>query len=327
MGKIPEKLIEKFLSGKRLTADEFILLDELLGDLHSKNEVYYWLEENWRNSQPESVALQFDQIRKKIRSSSVKAKMNRLFVVLSKAAAVLFIPLFAAALYFYSNQTSSAGYLTLTTQKGEQTSVILPDGSKVWLNVDTKLSYPSDYGVSSRNLRLEGEAYFEVEKNKELPFEVTSGNISTTALGTRFIVSAYPENSEVRSSLVKGSVQVRLGNNSDLLMPGQQFVYNRSKSSVVIRNFDENFELAWKNDQLIFRFTSFDDIISELEKWFDIDIQYDPAQFESETLTVRFEEFESLETILQVMAKTNDFKYTIEDKIVKIKKQDIEPMK
>ncbi len=318
--KMPDKLIGKFISGKRLTNDELILLDKLLNNLQYKKEIYYWLEENWQQSQPESVALQFEQIREKIRISSVKARMNRLFIVFSKAAAVLFIPLLAAALYFYVSQIYSSGLLTLTTQKGEQTSVILPDGSKVWLNVDTKLSYPIDYGVNSRNLELEGEAYFEVEKNEKLPFEVGSGNIVTKALGTRFIISAYPESFEVKSSLVKGSVEVKYGKNVKILKPGQQLVYNKNRSSAGVKSFNENYELAWKNNQLMFQLVPFEDVIAELEKWFDINIEYNPSEFQSETLTVRFEEYETLETILKVIAKANGFKYTIEDKVVKIRK-------
>ena len=316
--KIPEKLFGKFIAGKRLTNDEFILLDKLLNNLQFKEEVNQWLEENWQQSQPEDVKLQFKQIREKIRLSSLKIRMNRLFIVLGKAAAVLFIPLLAAVLYFYFSQTTSSELLTLTTQKGEQTSVILPDGSKVWLNVDTKLSYPVDYGVKSRNLKLEGEAYFEIEKNNELPFEVASANIITRALGTRFAVSAYPENSEVESSLVKGSVEIKYGTKSELLKPGQQLVYNKNKPEVTIKTFDENVELAWKNNQLVFRLTPFQDVITELEKWFDINIEYDPAAFKSETLTVQFEKYESLETILRVIAKANGFKFNIKDKNVKI---------
>ncbi|MCF6333604.1 MAG: DUF4974 domain-containing protein [Draconibacterium sp.] len=320
MDKISDKLIVKFIAGKRLTNDDFVLLDKLLNNLKYKKETHYWLEENWQNSQSESVALQFAQIRNKIRISSLKSRMNRLFIVLGKAAAVLFIPLLAAALYYYVNQSTSAGLLTLSTQKGEQTNVILPDGSKVWLNVDTKLSYPVDYGVNSRNLEIEGEAYFEVEKNEELPFEVGSGNIVTKALGTRFIISAYPESFEVKSSLVKGSVEVKYGKNVEILKPGQQLVYNKNRSSVEIKSFDENYELAWKNNQLVFQLMPFEDVIAELEKWYDVKIEYNPTLFKSETLTVRFEKHETLETILKVIAKANGFKYTIEDKIVKIRK-------
>ena len=318
MDKMSDKLIGKFLAGERLTNDEFILLNKLLNNAQYKEEFNHWLEENWQLSQPEDVQLQFKQIREKIRFSSLQARMNRLFIVLGKAAAVLFIPLLAAVLYFYFNQNTSSELLTLTTQKGEQTSVILPDGSKVWLNVDTKLSYPVDYGVKSRNIELEGEAYFEVEKNDELPFEVASANIVTRALGTRFVVSAYPENSTIKSSLVKGSVEVKFDRKNELLKPGQQLVYNKNKPEVKIKTFDEDYELAWKNKELVFRLTPFADVITELEKWFDVCIEYNPAEFKSETLTVQFEKYESLETILRVIAKANGFKFTIKDKNVKI---------
>ncbi len=320
MDKVPDKLIGKFLEGKRLTNDEYILLDKIINNLQFEEEVSHWLEDNWQHSQPEDVKLQFKHIREKIRLTSLKIRMNRLFTILGKAAAVLLIPLIATTLYFHFNQNTSSELLTLTTQKGEKTSVILPDGSKVWLNVDTKLSYPVDYGVNSRKLELEGEAYFEVEKHDELPFEVTSDNIVTRALGTRFVVSAYPENSFVKSSLIKGSVEVQYGSKSELLKPGQQLFFNKNKPEIAIKTFEENYELAWKHNQLVFRLTPFEDVITELKKWFDVYIEYDPAQFKTETLTVQFEEYESLETILRVIAKANGFKYTIKDKNVKITK-------
>jgi ferric-dicitrate binding protein FerR (iron transport regulator) len=175
-----------------------------------------------------------------------------------------------------------------------------------------------DYGVKSRNIELEGEAYFEVEKNDELPFEVASANIVTRALGTRFVVTAYPENSTIKSSLVKGSVEVKFDRKNELLKPGQQLVYNKNKPEVKIKTFDEDYELAWKNKELVFRLTPFADVITELEKWFDVCIEYNPAEFKSETLTVQFEKYESLETILRVIAKANGFKFTIKDKNVKI---------
>ena len=107
---------------------------------------------------------------------------------------------------------------------------------------------------------------------------------------------------------------------NEILKPGQQLVFNKNSLSIAIKSFDENYELAWKNDQLIFHLMPFEDVITALEKWFDVNIDCNPSQFKSETLTVRFEEYESLETILQVIAKANGFKYTIEDKVVKIRK-------
>ncbi len=322
MEKMYDILISKFISGKRLDEDEYILLDKLFNNSNYHNEVIHWLENNWQQSKPETVGLQFQQIREKIRISSGKRRMSRLFIVLSRAAAVLFIPLLAAALYFYLNQNINDELLTLSTQKGEQTSVILPDGSKVWLNVDTKLSYPVDYGVNSRNIKLEGEAYFEVEKNLELPFEVTSGNITTKAIGTCFVVSAYPESSVIKSSLINGSVDIKCGKVHQFLKPGQQLVFNKNEPGITIHSFDENYVLAWKNKELTFHLTPFDNVIHELEKWYNIDIEYNPGLFKSETLTVRFEKYETLEQVLLVISKTNGFEYIIKDKQIKILRKD-----
>jgi len=323
MNMISDDLIDKFLSGKRLTESEFVFLDSLFNNTQNQQEIFSWMERKWQQSSPEAVTLQFEQLREKIRVSSSKTRMRRLFMGLSKAAAVLFIPLLAAALYFYSHQVQSSEMLTLFTHNGEQTSVMLPDSSIVWLNVDTKLSYPIDYGVKSRKLKLEGEAYFEVKKNKELPFEVTSGNITTKALGTHFIVSAYPGSSEIKSSLINGSVEVKYGEGHEILKPGQQLVYKKDKSGIEIQLFNKDDALAWKNGELLFRLTPFDKVITQLEKWFDIKIEYNPASFRSETLTVEFEKYESLENILKVMSRANGFKYTIEGKDVKIVKKKI----
>jgi len=306
---------------KRLTGEEYILLDKLLNKFQYRQDIIHYLEKKYNESQPESVSLKFEQIREKIRISSVKTKMSRLFIVISKAAAILFIPLLVAALYFYFNksQTTSDELLALTTQKGEHTSVILPDGSKAWLNVDTKLMYPIDYGINSRNIELEGEAYFEVENNEELPFRVKSGNLITMALGTKFVISAYPGSTELKSSLVEGSVKVKYAIVEEILKAGQQVVIN-NQSGYSIKPFDPEYELAWKNNELIFRLTPFNVVMQKLEKWYDIDIKYNPASFSSETLTVRFEKYETLEQVLKVITKATGSKYEVEDKNVIINK-------
>lgn len=320
MDKIPDSIIDKFLAGKRLTRDEFFILDKFLNHAGHKEEVNLWLEQKWQETQPQSVEMSFDRIKEKVKSVSLKIKINRLFIGLVRAAAVLFIPLLAAALYLYFNQSTSTELLTLSTQKGEKTSVILPDGSKVWLNVDSKLSYLVDYGIESRILHLEGEAYFEVEKNEKLPFEVVSGPLVTKALGTRFVVSAYAGNPVVKTSLLEGSVEVRIKDKNEMLGPGKQLVFDTKKSEMTVRTFDERYELAWQNNQLVFRLTPFYEVIEELEKWFDVTIEFDSEVFKSETLTVRFEANETLETILNVIARANGFTYTIKDKNITIRK-------
>lgn len=321
--KIPDGLITKFLSGKRLTNDEIILLDRLFNDETYSYEISDWLKNIWQKSESTAVAVKFEEIRKRIKISSKQNRINRLFLIVSKAAAFLFIPLLAAALYLFANQFSNDELFTLATQKGEQTSVILPDGSKVWLNVDTRLSYPVNFGVRNRELILEGEAYFEVEKNEKLPFEVTSGNITTKAIGTQFLVSAYPESEIIKTSLLQGLVEVKLTGreNPEKLKPGQQICINKNSSNIEIKPFDEGFELGWKNNELVFQLTPFDEVITILEKWYDIHIEYNPELFQTETLTVRFEKYETLENILKVISIAAGFSYSIEDKYIMIMKE------
>lgn len=318
MSKSSDNLLEKFISGKRISQHEFTLLENLLENTEKKQEMFLWMEDKWHLSTPEMVALQFDQIRKKIRKKSKAQHVSSLISILSKAAAVLFIPLFVATIYLYFQKTDTTKLLTLYTQKGEQTRVILPDGSKAWLNVDTKLSYPVNYGVKSRKIELEGQAYFEVMKNKELPFEVLSGSITTKALGTKFAVSAYPGASVIKSSLIEGSIEVKCGGTTKVLTPREQFVYCKEKTEISIHSFNETDELAWKNEQLMFRLTPYNQVIKELEKWYDVSFDYNPALFESETFSARFKRYETLENVLQVMSKAGKFNYRVDGEVVRI---------
>jgi ferric-dicitrate binding protein FerR (iron transport regulator) len=321
MNKIPDSLLDKFISGKRITDDEFTQLESLLDNSDQKKEIYQWLKNKWQFSEPEDVNLQFEEIRKQIRDKSKKPMLKKMVLIFSKAAELLFIPLLVVSLYFYFNQSESNKLLTLSTQKGEQTSVILPDGSKVWLNVDTKLSYPVNYGTKSRKVKLEGEAYFEVMKNKQLPFEVLSSGIVTKALGTSFVISSYTESPAIKSSLISGSVEVMYRRGSERLKPGQQLVYKKDQSGIIIQSFNESEELAWKNEQLIFRLKPFDEVIKDLEKWYDVSFDYNPALFKDETFTGKFKRYETLEHVLDVMAMAGSFEYRIDTKTIKIIKE------
>lgn len=324
MTKRIDNLLEKFISGKRLSSQEFDLLGEQLKDSEIEQEIFQWFQDKWDINNVDSVKLKFEQIKGRIRKEVSRHRFNKIIPVLTRAAAILFIPLLISTLFIILNQDdklASSEMLTLITQRGEQSSIIMPDGTKVWLNVDSRLTYPVDYGIGSRQVKLEGEAYFEVAKNQELPFEVISENITTKAIGTAFAISSYPGCKEIRTSLVEGSVKVSIGDLASLLEPGQQFVFNKSRLKAKIQSYDIDEELSWKNNQLIFRLMSFVHVFEELEKWYDIDIEYNPEKFKAETFTVKFKKSETLEQVLHVMGKAGDFKYEISEQTIKIIKE------
>jgi len=318
MNKPTYDIIVKFISGEQLSTEETQLMNNVLNDVQYRKELLTWFEETWEGSEEANVNLQFSTLKKRIEKPGIRIQYTRLFKLFSKVAAILVLPLIIAALYFYHNQSQQAEWLCIYTNKGEQTNVILPDGSEVHLNVDSKLSYPTDFGVQNRNLKLEGEAYFDVMRNEKLAFVVSSGDIKTKALGTAFSISAYPDEDQIRSSLIHGSTEVSLGDKIRVLKPGQQIVFEND--TIVVKTFEPEVEMAWKDAQLNFRLTPFDEVVTKLEKWYDIDINYNREELEDETLTVRFQKDETLEHVLSIMSKAIGFKYNINDKNVEVTK-------
>lgn len=320
MTNIFHRLLDKLVSGKRLSKSEISQLDRLLNDLSCQNELNQYFERGWQESAPVPVDLSFDKIWSQANPEK-RGKVQRLWPFFYKVAAILFIPLLTAFFYYYLTPSESTELLALVTDRGEQTNVILPDGSKVWLNVDTRLSYPINYGVASRAIELEGEAYFEVEKNDGLPFEITAGNVTSRVIGTRFVVSAYPSSPIVKTSLLEGSLQVKYKENQTLLQPGEQMLMTKNHEGFVVVAFNEEYELGWKENQLVFRLTPFDQVIDRLEKWYDLEIEYTPTQFASDSITVRFDRHETLENVLKVISRATASHYMVSDKSVIIKKQ------
>jgi len=165
-------------------------------------------------------------------------------------------------------------YNTLSTPRGGQYQLVLPDGSKVWLNASSSLHFPTAFTGKNREVELTGEAYFEVAKNKEKPFHVKVNNMQVEVLGTHFNINAYEDENAIRTSLLEGSVKITKGATSDLLKPGQQGVTKKSDNSIEIKNADMNEVIAWKNGLFQFDGANITTIMSEIGRWYNVDIVY-----------------------------------------------------
>ena len=136
------------------------------------------------------------------------------------------------------------------TAFGQKSSVTLPDGTRIWLNSGSRVSYSSAFNSRSRTVNLEGEAYFSVARNEQLPFVVQADGMSVTALGTKFNVKAYANEEEVVATLVEGRIRTDAGDESEIVLPENQASYNRSSGAMSVRPV-ENMELpmAWFNNR------------------------------------------------------------------------------
>jgi hypothetical protein len=173
-------------------------------------------------------------------------------------------------------KSATIAYNTIATSKGNQYQVLLPDGTKVWLNAASSLKYPEVFTGNERKVILSGEAYFEVAKNKDMPFRVQSRNQDVQVLGTHFNINSYSDDQSIKTTLLEGAIKVSNANFSKILKPGEQsLVENNGLGNInVIKNIDVDGEIAWKKGLFSFNNVALKTILIQLERWYDIKIDY-----------------------------------------------------
>ena len=162
----------------------------------------------------------------------------------------------------------------LSTPRGGKYQIVLPDGSNVWLNASSTLQFPTVFTGNKREVKLTGEAYFEVTKNNEKQFNVIVGNMEVKVLGTHFDINAYDDDDAIKTSLLEGSVKISKGNETDFLKPGQQAVLEKTGGKLQIRNADMDAVMAWKNGLFQFEGADITTIMKEIGRWYNVDIVY-----------------------------------------------------
>lgn len=207
--------------------------------------------------------------------------------------------------------------LTLSTPKGGQYSVTLSDGTTVWLNAASSLSYPTSFTGKERRVKLTGEAYFEVHHNAKQPFIVSTNGQQIRVLGTSFNVNAYKDENKTVTTLVNGRVQLsRDGNNEALqLHPGEQSVL--AGAGFEIAEVDPSLFVTWKDGQFRFKATPLIEVMRQIERWYNLDIDYTgiPADIQIHASISRDKK---LSTVLHALEKIADLKFDVKGRSVKL---------
>lgn len=179
--------------------------------------------------------------------------------------------------YAAQNTGEAIVYNTLTVPRGGQFNIVLPDGSHVWLNAASSLKYPTTFNGTRRMVEIQGQGYFEVAKNTKQPFLVKVNNMEVQVLGTSFDVMAYVDEKSVNTTLVEGAVNVHQGSISQRLLPGQQAVLDPVTGAITVHPADVDQVIAWKTGFFEFDNASLSDIMRQLSRWYDIDVNYSQA--------------------------------------------------
>ncbi len=246
-----------------------------------------------------------------------------------KVAAAAIIVL-AGSVFFYTNymerqkaelaeRQAPEELIVKSNPKGQKSTIMLSDGTKVVLNSESELTYTTGYGKDDRKVILSGEAFFEVAENPEKPFIVQTSHLSTTALGTSFNVLAY-ENEHEEVSLISGKVLVEKNNNAsekEILEPGEMIQLYHDVQ-MVRKSFDAQNKALWRDGILYLKDTPFDVTIAKLERWYGVDFKIEKGPSKSLTCNGRFDN-EYLSNVLTSLGYSAGFQFDIEDKIVYIK--------
>lgn len=219
--------------------------------------------------------------------------------------------------YQVSPSTDEIFENNVSTPKGGQYKIILPDGTNVWLNAASSLTYPTAFKGTERLVTLRGEGYFEVTKNKEMPFRVRSAGQTVEVLGTHFNINAYADEAVVKTTLLEGSVKVSVQANSAVIVPGQQAQFVTSGAGIIrIQKVDTEKEVAWKNGVFSFADEDLRTVMREVSRWYDIDVVYD-GKIPDEKFFGEISRNSNLADVFKIL-ELNNIRFEVEGKTVKV---------
>jgi len=210
--------------------------------------------------------------------------------------------------------THDISHNTITTPRGRQYQLILPDGTKVWLNAASSITFPTAFTGAERKVTIRGEAYFEVAANTQKPFTVQTGDAAIQVLGTSFNISAYNDEPTIKTTLLEGKVKVQNEptKESIVLQPGEQGVV--AEHLRLNKKVDLEQVIAWKNGLFNFNSTELFTVMQQLSRWYDIDIKYE-GKVPALTVSGKMDRGLTLQEILEFLTK-NEIKYRLEGRTI-----------
>lgn len=279
-----------------------------------------WEERPESNDIPDLISV-LNEIHFQINGTDKKLTVKRSALwYITRIAAILIIPLALTLFYQWGALSTGSKFTqTVSTPLASRSSFELPDGSKVWLNAGSTISFPNRFGKNARVVRLIGQAYFDVKKDK-IPFTVETKSFAVKVLGTAFDVFAYPgENAEV--TLERGKVQIETATNAVTeLDPGQQAVIDVQNGQIEKSSIDSKAFVAWKDNRLTFVEEPLERVVLCLERWFDVAIDIEDVSIENLKVngTIEYETISEVLNLLQITAPIN-YTYDKDKQVFKIR--------
>ncbi len=294
-------------------------------DLSPRNRAFFdGLKNYWNYGVQKKAGTRLELARQRLqaRIRNVKEKKSERSwsTYLLRIAAVFTLIISFSGLSVYLVSQSGLFYqknrMEISTEAGQRSKVVLPDGSRVWLNAETALTYCSD--KKERKVLLSGEAYFEVAHSQSYPFVVETGDTKIKVLGTKFDVSHYPDSKLTTASLLAGRIAMTLKSDQTIeLKPGEKLVYNADENVFSKEITKVKDETLWKQGILVFNNEPFQVLIQHLERFYAVKIDYNPVEFDEIHYTGTIDNL-SIDNVLEFINLTIPINYEVNNKTIKL---------
>ena len=324
--KIDKEVLLRYLKGSGSDEDVSIM-QQWLDNTATEHELYEESLRFWDGITPDQDIKGYsgdhilDRIYHKIKIEEAiflnKTKPKIRFInYLTRIAAILFIPVLVASLLFYFQNNSFRNlksYAEIHSPYGTRTTFYLPDGSTGWLNGGSSLKFPTQFGSKVRDVKLTGEAYFNVISNHKKPFIVSTDNIDVKVFGTSFNVMAYADEQIAEVTLESGQVEVFKKTNNiiksiGILKPNESCIYNLLSDSTKILSINRTEKLSWLDGKLTFKYVPFEEVVRKINRWYNVNIVIMDELLHSYVYYGTFKD-ETLEEVLRLLQFTAPIRY------------------
>lgn len=220
-------------------------------------------------------------------------------------------------------KTDSCGieeqYNTLEIPNSGEFQIVLSDGTRVWLNAGTKFTYPINFAKNKREVYLDGEAYFDVVEDPKKTFVVHVNGMEVNVLGTSFNLKSFVEDKQTIVTLLKGKVEIKTSLENFVLKPNQQAELWIQKNCLTVREADLKSVLAWRNNMFIFKNVSLEYMMKELERWFDVEVEFESEELRRLRVYIYIERSKTLKDVLDKITSIDEIRWRIEGKKIILK--------
>ena len=311
-----EQLID-FIQGKITNESEMMVIMDWIEMSSENHKIYNDILNCWALSgiHHENSQVDVDQQFRQFKRKNFRIKL--VTVYLKYAAAILIILSFGALTqYLVSNYIlqQNISWCEVKVPLGQSVELVLSDSTKVWLNSGTKFRYPSSFSAKSRDVELDGEAFFNVTSDKKHPFIVNTTYLDVNVTGTRFNVAAYNDNGKTDITLVAGKVglQNKNGNTIAELLPNMNAEFINSSDKLNLKNVNVDFYTSWTTGKIVFRQESLGEIAKKLNKWYNVEIVFDHEDIKDIVFSGSILKNKPIDQILEILTYISRIGYQMQ---------------